>query len=200
LRVVAFLTVLGFLTVVLIGPVVALIVGILSLMVSVVAAVLPFALIGLLVWGVVIAASPNRRAHWQSLCDHARSLGRWFVRVPLAVCMKLCAWGVGVGRALAPKAIPAARRAGDVAKEGIQVGLVLAERGANAARPAAHFVRNLLLEVIGGAAVGLILVCLVDSTAPRGILGLHLLGGALAGALLGVLVGAAGASLRPERG
>jgi hypothetical protein len=53
--------------------------------------------------------------------------------------------------------------------------------------------------VIGGAAVGTILVCLADSHVPGGMLGLHILGGAVAGAILGLLVGAARSSLRPAR-
>jgi hypothetical protein len=197
--VVAFLTVLGFLTVVLIGPVIALIIGILSLMAGVLIATAPFALVGLLVWGIFLAASPDRRQTWRNLRTRVAAAWHWIVDVPVAACVRLCAWGVGVGRTVMPKAVPVARQAGEVALDGIQVGMVLAERGANAARPAAHFVGTLFLEMIGGAAVGVILVCLIDSHVPGGILGLRLLGGALGGACLGLLVGAARSSVSAQR-
>src|SRR5690242_7685440 len=102
LRVVSFLAVLGFLTVVLVGPVLALVIGLLSLIAGLLIAVLPFALVGLLVWGVYVAASHNRRAAWQGLRARASAIGRWVVAVPLAACVRVCAWGVGVGRVLAP--------------------------------------------------------------------------------------------------
>ncbi len=207
LRVTAFLTVLGFLTVVLVGPVLALIIGVLALVVGVVAVALPFAVVGLLVWGVFLAASPDRRATWERLGQRVRRVGRWVVAVPLAGCVRVCAWAVGVGRSLAPKAVPVARRAGEMAREGVHKGVVLAERGANAAgtvaarvRPAVHFLGGLMLEVIGGAAVGTILVCLADSGSRGPVLALHITAGAVAGALLGLLVGAARSVPKPERG
>ena len=207
LRVVAFLTVLGFLTVVLAAPVVGLIIGVLTLVAGVVIVALPFALVGLLVWGVYLAASPDRRATWERLGQRMGRFGRWVVAVPLAACVRVCAWGVDVGRVLAPKAVPVARRAGEAAREGLHKGVVLAEQGANAAgvvaaraRPAAHYLGTLVLEVIGGAAVGTILVCLVDSGARGVTLVLHIAAGAAAGALLGLLVGAARSAPKPEQG
>jgi hypothetical protein len=207
LRVAAFLTVLGFLTVVLVGPVLALVIGVLVLVAGLFIVALPFALVGLLAWGVYLAATPDRRAACERLGRRVGRFGRWVVAVPLAACVRVCAWGIGVGRALAPRAVPVARRAGEVAREGVQKGVVLAGHGANAAgalaaraRPAARFVGGLVLEVIGGAAVGTILVCLADSGARGATLGLHIAAGAVAGALLGLLVGAARSVPKPERG
>jgi len=200
LRVVSFLAVLGFLTVVLIGPVLALVVGMLSLILSLLLAAAPFVIVGLLVWGVYIAVSPERNAAWQRLRARVAGAGRWIVDVPLAACVRLCSWGLGVGRTLAPIAVPAARRAGEVAQQGVEAGVALAEQGAYKARSAFRTVAGVTLEVIGGAAVGTILVCLADSHVPGGILGLHILGGAITGAILGLLVGAARSSLRAERG
>jgi hypothetical protein len=207
LRGVAFLTVLGFLTVVLVGPVLALVFGILAVFVAVAAAALPFALIGLLVWSVCLAATRDRWAAWESLRARAAGLGHWFVTVPPRVCGRLCGWGLGAVRALAPLAVPVARRAGEVARDGVEKGVVLAGRGADAAaagltraRSLGRFAAAVVLEVIGGAAVGTILVCLVDSASRGGALALHITAGAVAGACLGMLVGAARSSLRPEQG
>lgn len=207
LRVVSFLAVLGFLTVVLVGPVLALVVGVLSLVVGLLVAALPFALIGLLVWGAYLAVSRDPRVGWQKLRAKAGAVGRWVVAVPLAACVRLCAWGVGVGRVLAPLAVPVARRAGEAARGGVEAGAALAGRGANAAgaalvktQSAARFVGAVLLETVGGAAVGTILVCLADSGARGAALGWRIFAGAVAGAFIGLLVGAARSSLRPEKG
>jgi hypothetical protein len=205
-RVVVSLTVLGFLTVVLVGPVLALVAGILAVMLSVSAVALPFALIGLLVWSAYLAAH-DRRAAWQNLRARVADLGRWFVGVPLATSVRLCAWCAVAVRALAPVAVPVARRAGEVARDGVEAGVVLAGRGADAAgavvtraRSVGQVVGGVLLEIVGGAAVGTILVCLADSGTRGGALALHIAAGAVAGACLGLLVGAARGSLRPERG
>jgi hypothetical protein len=207
LRIVAFLTVLGFLTVVLIGPVIALVLSVFAVVATAVAVTLPFALIGLLVWGVFAASARDRAAAWQGFRLRAAALGRWLFVVPFAACARVCTWGLGVGRTLAPVAVPVARQAGEVAREGIQVGVNLAGRGADAAGAAlvkAHsftrFVGGVLLEIVGGAAVGTILVCLADSGARGAALGWRIFAGVVAGALIGLLVGAARSSLRPEKG
>jgi hypothetical protein len=207
LRGVAFLTVLGFLTVVLIGPVLTLVACVVGLTLTAAAFVLPFALVGLVVWAAFLAAAHDRRTAWLALRARVADLGRWFVAVPLAACLRICAWGVGAVRALAPVALPVARRAGAVARDGVEAGVVLAGRGVDAAgacltrtRSAGRFVGGVLLEVIGGAAVGTILVCLADSGPHGKLLALHITAGAIAGACLGLLVGAARSSLRPERG
>jgi hypothetical protein len=207
LRVTAFLTVLGFLTVILIGPVLVLIAGILALFVTLAAFILPFALVGVLVWGIYVLAAEDRKTAWLGLRRQVASLGRWFVGVPVAASVRICKWGAGVVRALTPIAVPVARRAAEAAREGVQKGVVLAERGAEAAgnlaekaRPAAHFAGGVVLEMIGGAAVGTILVCLADSQPRGGVLGLHLLAGAVGGMFLGLLVGVVRSSPKPERG
>ncbi len=207
LRIVAFLTVLGFLTLVLVGPVLALVAGALSVVLALAAVTLPFALVGLLVWSAYLAAVHDRRAAWQHLRTRLADLGRWFVTVPLATCLRLCGWAAGAVRTLAPVALPVARRAGEAARDGVEAGVVLAGRGANAAaaflpraRSLGQFVVGVLLEGIGGAAVGTILVCLADASARGATLGLHIAAGAVAGASLGLLVGAARSSPRPERG
>jgi hypothetical protein len=200
LRLVSFLAMLGFLTVILIGPVLALVIGTLALIIGLLAAAAPFIVVGLLVWGAAVAISPERREAWQRLRVRASALGHWVVTVPLAACARVCAWGFGVGRALAPVALPAARRAGEMARDGVEAGVALAERGAVKARSAAQVVAGVMLEVIGGAAVGTILVCLADSGVRGSTLGLHIAAGAIGGAFLGLLVGAARSSLKPERG
>jgi hypothetical protein len=200
LRLVSFLAVLGFLTVVLIGPVLALVVGVLTLILGLLTVASPFILVGLVVWGTAVAISPERRVAWQKLRARAAALGHWVVTVPLAACGRVCAWGFGVGRSLAPMAVPVARRAGEVARDGVEAGVALAERGAVKARGVAQVVTGVLLEVIGGAAVGTILVCLADTGVRGGTLALHIVAGALGGAFLGLLVGATRSSLKTERG
>jgi hypothetical protein len=200
LRLVFFLAVLGFLTVILIGPVLALTIASLTIIVGLLIAAAPFIVVGLGVWGVYIALSPERRGSWQRLRARSAAIGHWAVTVPPSACRRVCAWGYGAGRRLAPIAVPAARRAGEAARDGVEAGAALAERGAARARSAAQIVTGVVLEVVGGAAVGTILVCLADSTPRSPILGMHIAAGAAVGAFLGLLVGAARATLRPERG
>ncbi|HEX5269349.1 MAG TPA: hypothetical protein VFW33_02625 [Gemmataceae bacterium] len=207
LRFLAFLTVLGFLTAVLIGPVLTLVACLLGLVLTVAAFVLPFALIGLLVCAAYQVLANGPRAAWRSFRTRVGELGHWFVAVPLAACGRLIVWAAGAVRALAPVAVPVARRAGEAARDGVEKGVVLAGRGAEAAgavvtraRSFGQVVGGVLLEVVGGAAVGTILVCLADSASHHGALALHITAGAIAGACLGLLVGAAKGSLRPERG
>ena len=184
----------------LIGPVLALVVSVLSLIVSLLLAAAPFVFVGLLVWGVYLVLSPERDVAWQRLRARTAAVARWIADVPVAACLRLCAWGLGVGRTLAPIAVPAARRAGEMAEQGVEAGVVLAEQGADKARSAFRTIAGVTLEVFGGAAVGTILVCLTDSHVAGSILGLHILGGAVAGAILGLLVARARLALRPERG
>jgi hypothetical protein len=54
--------------------------------------------------------------------------------------------------------------------------------------------------MIAGAAVGTILVCIIDSTGPGLMLGIHLVAGATIGLVLGLLVGRARPAPRPESG
>jgi hypothetical protein len=179
----------------------------LALVAGLVITLLPFVLVGLLVWGTYYAVAHDRKEAWQTVRAKVSAFGRWVVAVPLAASVALCAWAVGVVRLLTPKVVPVARRAGEVARDGVEAGAALAGRGAEAAgavvvkaRSAGQVVGAVLLETVGGAAVGTILVCLAESGHHGGALLLRIVAGALTGAFLGLLVGAARGSLRTEQG
>jgi hypothetical protein len=81
------LAALGFLVLIMIGPLVAVVSAVLSVIVSVAAvvlslavALLPLALIGLLVWGVYQAAAPGRESAGMAFKQRFKDFGRTFGR------------------------------------------------------------------------------------------------------------------------
>jgi hypothetical protein len=195
---VCFLTVLGLLTVVLLGPVLALVIALLSLVVGLLAAVLPFAFIGLLAWVIGTAISGAGWTAWTRFRDGTRALARWAVRVPASVCPRLWGWSTAVVRALVPWAVSGARQAGFLAQQGGQAAVTaagwsagVAKAGAVAAWGAAGLVASVLLEMIGGAAVGAIFVGLADLGEQGPDFVPRLLAGIGAGAFVGLVVGVA---------
>jgi hypothetical protein len=89
------LAVLGFMVIVLIGPLVAVMSAVLSVILSVAAvvlglalAMLPFALIGLLVWGVYQAAAPGHESARAAFKQRFKDFGRTFGRFTGIVCCR----------------------------------------------------------------------------------------------------------------
>jgi hypothetical protein len=209
-RTVCFLAVLGLLTVVLIGPLLAVIGALVSVVLAVILVVVPLALVGLLVWGTYQAIAHDPKAAWQTARGHAAALGRK-ASAALVSCAYLVRWGVLRGRSLFVRVKPVARTVGgaaldlavqaaDYSREQAPVvldacgrGCAEAARGGKAlavkARPAVFYVGGLFLEVLAGAGVGALLAALVSLGHPDFETRL-ILGGAI-GAAIGLLVAAA---------
>src|SRR5260370_27768961 len=130
---VALLALLGFVVVVLAGPVLAIIVSLVTLILSLVASALPFALIGLLVWGTYQLVTRGPRGAWRDLGLRVAQIGYWLLAVPLIGIIRVVKGGLRAGRAVTALALPAARRAGQAAKEGVEAGAAMGQRGAAAA-------------------------------------------------------------------
>ncbi len=178
LRLVSFLALVGVLALVLLVPVLAIVITTLALVLAGLAALLPFALIGALVWVPYEAIRHDRHVAWEKLFAKTRSLGRWLRDVPLRGCLDCCAWGARTVGVLAPKAGRGAHRLVEIGSAGVAKVLPVARR-----------VGAISLETLGGAAVGVILVTLTHSEEVTAAFGLRLFIGATIGAVIGTLVG-----------
>jgi hypothetical protein len=172
------LALVGVLALVLLVPVLAIVVTTLALVLAGLAIMLPFALIGALVWLPYEMFLNNRHVAWEKLTAKTRAGGRWVRDVPLRGCVDCCAWGARTVRVLAPKAGKAAHRVVEVGSAGVAKVVPVARR-----------VGAISLESLGGAAVGVILVTLTHSGEVTPAFGLRLFIGALGGAVVGTIVG-----------
>jgi hypothetical protein len=202
----SFLVALGLLAVTLGVPAVGLAVGLLALIVGLVAATLPFAFVGLVVWGAYQTATAKPKRALQNLGVGVATLGYWLVALPSIAFLRLGAWSIGAGRAVATKALPMALRTGEAARQGVVAGVVLVRQGANAtgevllkAKSGGRF-GNMAFETFAGAAAGGLLVILFALSQRGATFGLPILGGVAAGGLIGLLVGAAQPSRVPDAG
>jgi hypothetical protein len=178
LRLVSYLALVGVLALLLLVPVLAIVVTTLALVLAGLAIMLPFALLGALVWLPYEVFLHNRHVAWEKLTAKTRTLGRWLRDVPLRGCVDCCAWGGRTVRVLAPKAGRAASRVVEVGSAGVAKVIPVARR-----------VGAISLETLGGAAVGVILVTLTHSGEVTPAFGLRLFAGAVGGAVVGTIVG-----------
>jgi hypothetical protein len=193
-RVVAFLSILGFLTVILVGPVVALVLSVIALVASLLAVILPFALVGLLVWEGYLLLAGDRRAALANLRSYTLGFAHLLVNGTRAVCSRTYVLTAALVGSLKHWLLPAAERVRTVARDRAEGGVVLLRQGTTAlrerARSASRVLRTLLLESLGGAAVGALLVYLADMEAPGNELAPLMVIGAAIGAGIGVLTSA----------
>ena len=173
------LAILGFLVVVMIGPLLAVLSAVISVILSVAAvvlgvgvALLPFALIGLLVWGVYQAAAPGHESARSTFKQRFKDFARTFARFTKVTCRR----AFQATRWTAVKGWSCLAVAGRGVRQSMQaIRQATAGRGRTAAR--------LALEMACGAilATG---VCLAISNGapeavPVGILAGSILGGAI---------------------
>lgn len=107
MRTLFFLAVLGFMTVILIGPVVALVSVLLSLMISLVATILPFVLVGLVIWVPYQLITRDPRTSWASIRG-ATGVAADKVTQLLKAGFRAIAWTAGRGLAIAGRLRPTA--------------------------------------------------------------------------------------------
>jgi hypothetical protein len=193
-RVVAFLSILGFLTIILVGPVVALALSLIALVASLLAAILPFALVGLLVWEGYLLLAGDRRATLANLRARTLGLAHLLVNGARTVCSRTYVLTAGLVGSLKQWLLPAAERVRTVARDRAEGGVVLLRQGTTAlrerARSASRVLRTLLMESLGGAAVGALLVYLSYMEGPANELAPLMAIGAAIGAAIGVLTSA----------
>jgi hypothetical protein len=202
----SYMVALGLLAITLGLPAAGLAVGLLAVIVGLVAAALPFALVGLVVWGAYQTATAKPKRALQNLGIGVATLGYWLVALPSIAFLRLGAWSIGAGRAVATKALRMALRTGKAARQSVVAGVVLVRQGANAmeevllrAKSGGRF-GNMAFETFAGAAAGGILVILFDLSQRGATFGLPILGGVAVGGILGLLVGAAQPSRVPAAG
>jgi hypothetical protein len=195
-RVILRLAVFTILTVLLGVPALFLVVVSLELMLAVLIIAIPLLLIALVLWSPYLAVARDRRAAWANMRTRVHGFGRWLVAVPLTGCVRLGGLGIRAGRALLPKALPVVRRARPAPDVAAAAALAAATKRDPIPAPPTG---SVLLEMIAGAAVGTILVCLIDPAGPRWQVGLYILGGAVVGATLGLFVARARTAPTPEQ-
>jgi hypothetical protein len=153
-----FLTLLGFVTLVLLGPVLALAIALVatffSLVVALASVFLPFLLVGLLVWVPFQMLHRGPRAGWECVRDQTRAFYQAFLAAPCRVGLRWCAGAVHLGEGALEKV---------------------------------RYVGRVLAETLCGAAVGALLAALTGTDSldvgPRVLLGM--MAGGLVGALVG---------------
>src|SRR5438105_7257541 len=92
----SYFALLGFLAILLVGPVLGVIAAIISVAFSVIAAVLPFALLGLLLW-IVVSFTSGHRTTWGEIRHAGESTYRSTLERPMNHCARACraTWGTG---------------------------------------------------------------------------------------------------------
>jgi len=93
------LAAVGFMAVLLIGPVVAIVAAIVSVVVAITASVLPFAVMGFVAWTCIQLVADRNHIARGKILRAARSLYRATLVLPTRICSWLCARGVRYGPA-----------------------------------------------------------------------------------------------------
>jgi hypothetical protein len=97
-RKLCFFTLMGFLALILLGPVIAVVATLLSLVLTVLLLVLPFAVIGYLVWIPYQVLSRDKQAAWNNIRDAGLAFHQALVVVPAGICAQVCRGGARIGR------------------------------------------------------------------------------------------------------
>jgi hypothetical protein len=94
------LALLGFLAILLVGPVVAVISALLAVVVALLAVLLPFVIIGFLVWGGYQIVSHTPSSAWRNIRDAGKNIAHVMVVTPFKVCKGACIGTVSASKAL----------------------------------------------------------------------------------------------------
>jgi hypothetical protein len=155
----AFLAFLGFLVIVLSGPVLAIVSTIFSLGLALLSVLLPFAFLGLLFWVPFRLLSRGAHVAGQDIRDTGKALGQIGFGVPYRACAQVCS---GAGE--------------------------FGQRVRTRTHAIGSLVGGILLETFSGAAVGTVLG-VVESLRSHGSLQSTIMIGTGIGGLLGAVVG-----------
>src|SRR5947209_1374700 len=90
----------GFVAVLLIGPAIALVSALLAVVITVLAVLLPFVVIGFLVWGGYQVVSRTPQSAWNNIRHAGKDVAKVMVVMPFKVCRGAC-----VGTAKAARAV-----------------------------------------------------------------------------------------------
>jgi hypothetical protein len=89
----------GFLALLLIGPAVALVSALLAVVVSILAVMLPFVVVGFMVWGGYQIVSHTPRSAWNNIRQAGKDLAKVMLVTPFKVCKGACIGTVNVAKA-----------------------------------------------------------------------------------------------------
>jgi hypothetical protein len=84
------LALLGFLAILLVGPVVALVSALLAVIIALLAVLLPFVVIGFLVWGGYQIVSHTPSSAWRNIREAGKNIAQFMVVTPFKVCKGAC--------------------------------------------------------------------------------------------------------------
>jgi hypothetical protein len=151
-----YLALLGFLAVLLVGPIVGIIAAIISVTFSIVATILPFAFLGLLVWIVISLFTNGHRKTWHEIRHAGGSTYRSTLERPMSHCARACRGTWRAGHAVWSKFRPAERyrKAQDVCAETAVACAETAAATACAVRRGTHRAVEVVIEVFSGALIG----------------------------------------------
>jgi hypothetical protein len=90
----------GFVAVLLIGPVVALLSALLAMVITILAVLLPFVVIGFLVWGGFQIVSHTPRSAWNNIRQAGQDVAKVMLVTPFRVCKGACVGTANVAKGI----------------------------------------------------------------------------------------------------
>jgi hypothetical protein len=151
---IGFLAMLGFLSLLLIGPFLALVSVCLSLIVVGFALLIPFAMIGLLVWVPFHTLCRGQRIPWEKVRETTKGLVHALIVVPFTVGVHFCSGTLRFGQATADKVYRVAGIALEMLSGALLGALLMAIAAHDAPDAAFQIVMAALIGAVIGALVG----------------------------------------------
>jgi len=194
LRKIGFLALIGFLVLVLGGPVLGLVAALFSLGLAIASVVLPFALIGFIAWFVYQLLFGHGTETWHQVRGSAQHFYQDVAAGPLDACKQGCKNAINLGQATGRRAHGLGYFVGRLLSLPFRItmalgrGLFRVARGlADRTRFTFRFVGAIFTETLCGAFVGALLGALGVTHGQDTEIAILL--GAIGGALLGILLG-----------
>jgi hypothetical protein len=158
----------GFVAVILIGPVIALLSALLAVVVTLLAVVLPFAIIGFLVWGGYQVVSQTPHSAWKNIRQAGEDMAKVLVLTPFKVCKGACVGTVNVSKAVLQRSWATLAVVGRILFDALCGGAVGALLGSiTISDNAQESVRVIVIATILGAITGAIVRVSQTRRVPR---------------------------------
>jgi hypothetical protein len=151
-----YLALLGFVAIILVGPVLGIIAAIISVAFSVIATILPFALLGLLIWVIISFFTNGHRKTWHEIRHASESTYRSTLKRPMVHCARACRGTWHAGHAVWSRFRPGerCRKAQHVCAETAAACAETAAATVSTVRRGTHRAVEVAIEVLSGALIG----------------------------------------------